>query len=107
MNEKAAGTLGCLFQIVYFGMGLLQLAAIIGGIEDWWGWPWWLAILIAFPVAYIPILGTVVGIMGAVESFGWSVGTSIALFCWPYILYIALIALGGASDLFARFRNRE
>lgn len=105
MNEKVAGFFGCLFQIVYLLMGLVQLAAILGGIEDWWGWPWWIAIFVAFPIAYIPILGTVVGIMGAIESFGWSPMAAITLFCWPYIIYIIAIAIGGAGELFSRFKK--
>jgi hypothetical protein len=100
MKEK----LGCLAYAVYMLMGLVQLAAILGGIEDWWGWPWWIAIFIAMPVAYIPILGTVVGIMGAIKSFGWSPIFSILLFGWPYILYIILLAVGGLSALFSRKR---
>lgn len=74
--------------IVYLGMGLVQLAAILGGIEDWWHWPWWIAIFVAMPVAYIPILGTITGIMGAIVSFRWSPLFAILFFCWPYLLYI-------------------
>jgi hypothetical protein len=97
--------LGCLFYGVYLLMGLVQLAAILGGIEAWWGWPWWIAIFIAVPVAYIPILGTVVGIMGAIKSFGWSPIFSILLFCWPYVLYIIRLAGGGLSAIFSRSQD--
>ena len=98
-------SLGCLVQIVYLGMGLLQLVAILRGIEDWWGWPWWLAIFVAMPVAYIPVLGTIVGIMGAIKSFEWSPLLAILLFCWPYVLYAILIAGGGLANVFSRNRN--
>lgn len=98
-------SLGCLVQIVYFGMGLLQIGAIVGGITDWWGWPWWLAIFVATPVAYIPILGTVVGIMGAIRSFDCSLLFAVLLFCWPYVLYVGLIAVGGLGTLFSRNGN--
>jgi hypothetical protein len=97
--------LGCLFYCVYMLMGLLQLAAILSGILDWWGWPWPIAILVAMPVAYIPILGTIVGIMGAIKSFGWSPMFAILLFCWPYVLYIILMAGGGVSAIFSRNRD--
>lgn len=33
MNNEARGFFGCLFQMIYIGMGLLHLAAILGGIE--------------------------------------------------------------------------
>lgn len=67
------------------------MAAIMGGIEDWWGWSWWLSIFITFPVAYIPVLGTIVGIMGAIKSFEWTPLVAIALFCWPYIMFFVLL----------------
>jgi hypothetical protein len=99
---KALGLLGV---IVYFGMGLLQMAAILGGIEEWWGWPWWIAIFVALPISYIPILGTIVGIMGAIKSFEWEPLTAILLFCWPYVLYVILAAGGGLANVFSRNRN--
>lgn len=98
-------SLGCFVQIIYLGMGLLQLTAIIGGIEAWWGWPWWVAIFVATPIAYIPILGTIVGIMGAINSFGWSPLVAILLFCWPYVIYLLLISGGGLAAIFSRDRN--
>ena len=100
MKEK----FGCLIPIVYLLMGLLQLAAIKGGIEVWWGWPWWLESIVALPVAYTPVLGTVVGIMGAIKAFGWSPLFAILLFCWPYVLYIIVLAGAGFSAIFSRSR---
>jgi hypothetical protein len=97
--------LGCQFIFVYILMSLVQLLAILNGIEAWWGWPTWIAIFIAMPVAYIPILGTIVGIMGAIKSFGWSPTFSIWFFCWPYVLYTILLAGGGLSSIFSRNKD--
>ncbi len=97
-------SLGCLVQIIYVVMGLFQIAAIMGGIKEWWGWPWWIAIFVATPIAYIPVLGTIVGIMGAMKSFGWSTLMAIMLFCWPYIVYIIVLAGGGLASVFSRRR---
>jgi hypothetical protein len=106
MKETSSAFLGCLVQIIYFLMGLLQLAAIMGGIEDWWGFPWWVAIFIAFSLAYIPIVGTIVGIMGAIEAFGWSPVTAITLFCWPYIIYIAILLITGSLAFLGSSRQK-
>ena len=95
----------CLFQLVYLLMGLVQWSAILEGIKVWWEWPWWIAIFVALPIAYTPILGTVVGIMGAIESFGWSPMAAITFFCWPYIIYIVAIVIVGAGELFSLFRK--
>lgn len=86
-------------------MGLVQVTAVLGGIEDWWGWPWWIAIFIAMPIAYIPILGTVVGIIGGIKSFGWSPMFAILFFCWPYVFYIILLALGSMAAIFSHNRD--
>ena len=89
------GKIGCL---VYFGMGLMQLAAIMAGVEDWLGLHWIIAAPISFILAYIPIVGPILGIIGAVKIWKWNILLAIALFFWPYILYvIAFVFVGGAS----------
>lgn len=56
--------------IIYLGLGLLQLAAIIAGLENWIGLHWLLAAIVAFPLAYLPLAGTVIGIVGAITAWG-------------------------------------
>ncbi|TYB30475.1 MAG: hypothetical protein FXF47_09125 [Candidatus Mcinerneyibacterium aminivorans] len=95
-------TLGCLIYIVYLLIGLVALAAIMGGLEDWIGIPWYIVIFIALPVAFIPIVRTVLGIMGAIHSFGWSPTFAIIFFCWPLILYLIGTLVIGIEDLVKR-----
>src|SRR3546814_2256966 len=47
MGEKLESTLGCGFAILFFGFGLLQLAAGWAGIEHSFGWGWGVAAAIA------------------------------------------------------------
>lgn len=104
MKEK----IGYFIQILYFVMGLVQLAAILNGLEIWWGWPWPLAFLPTLLIAYIPIIGTVVAVMGAVEG-GWTLEFSIILFCWPYvfgIVILAIIGVGAVIERLKRIRNK-
>lgn len=93
ISERTFEVLGILAVWVYLAMGSFQLAASVSGMADWWGRAWWITIFAALPIAYIPVLGTVVGIMGAIECFGWSPRSSVLLFCWPYVLY-SLVILG-------------
>ena len=93
---------GCLFYIVYLGMGLLQLAAICGGIKIWLGWPGLLAGIAALFVAYIPIVGTVLGIFGAVKAWDWSWTAAILFFCWQWILFAIIFAGAGVSSIFGK-----
>jgi hypothetical protein len=85
---------GSLFYGIYLLMGLIQLASILGGIENWWGWPWWIAIFVATPLAYIPILGTILGIMGAIKSWGWMPLNAVLFYLWPLAAFL-LYWVGG------------
>ena len=102
MKEK----LGCAAAIVYFGMGLVQVLATITGVQLWTGWPWMVAAFVSFLVGYIPIVGTIAGIKGATDAWGWQLWSAIAFFCWPYALYIVGIAVGGVAELFSRRREK-
>lgn len=79
------GALGVLGYIVYFGIGLFQLAAIYGFLEDYWGWPFLLSAIGGLIVAYIPIIGSICGVLGAIYVWRWEVWQAILLFCWPII----------------------
>lgn len=98
MKEK----LGCVAVIVYLMIGFVQLLATIKGIQIWFSVPWILAAFLSLIIAYIPIVGTIAGIKGATAAWGWSLWPAIAFFCWPYVLYIAAVAVGGVADLLNR-----
>lgn len=57
--------------LVYMALGLLQLAAVISGLENWLGLHWIIAVIIALFVAYIPVVGSVLGVAGAIVGWGW------------------------------------
>jgi hypothetical protein len=89
LKEVAANTGGCLFVIIYFGMGLLQLAAIASAFTEWTGLPFIIAFFVSLIIAYIPVVGVIVGILGAMDAWGWSFPAAVALFVAPYIIGIA------------------
>ncbi|UCZ68341.1 hypothetical protein K8U55_12590 [Klebsiella pneumoniae] len=57
--------------IVYIVVGLFQLAAIMAGLESWWGLHWIIAAPIAFIISYIPLVGSIVGMVGAMDVWRW------------------------------------
>ena len=73
-------------------LGIYQLAAIIAGIEYWLELPWIISIFIAFFITYIPLIGTAMGVLGAVTAWGWS---------WP-VSYTHLRAHETEVDLVCR-----
>ena len=99
------GMIKLLAILVYTVMGILQTVAFLKGIEYWWGWSWYVGIFIALPICYIPILGTIVGIIGAIKALNWSPIFSILLFTWPYIIFIVLMAGVGLSGIFSHLQH--
>lgn len=87
---------------VYLGISLVQMAAIVGGIEDWLGLHWLLAIVLAFPATWVPLLGTVLGIGGAMTAWHWEWWQAGGLFILPLILSFAL---GAGAMLLAKIKG--
>ena len=77
---------------LYFALGLLQLAAILAGLQDWLGLHWLIALLGALLCAYIPLLGTILGMAGAVTAWAWPWSLALALFFGPFMLLLAFVA---------------
>jgi len=94
--------LGCLAAIVYGVIGLVQVLAIIDGIQVWLGIPWILAAFLSLIIGYIPLVGTIAGIRGATTAWGWNLGWAIALFFGGLVISIAAVAIGGVSDRLSR-----
>lgn len=88
----AAGIFYGIICIGYFVLGIYQLAAIVAGIEYWLELPWIISIFIAFFITYIPLVGTAMGVLGAVTAWGWSWQGAIGLYAGPMIT-IGIIAL--------------
>ncbi len=92
-----------LTSILYLLLGVFQLAATFAGLEVWVGLHWIIAGPLAFFLAYIPLVGTIVGMFGAVEAWGWSWGQAGALFFGPFIvIFILLLISGGIEALSGR-----
>lgn len=91
--------------IVYIVVGLFQLAAIMAGLESWWGLHWIIAAPIAFIVSYIPFVGAIVGMVGAVDVWRWEWWQAGLLFFGGIIF---AIVSGGMSSFFEwlSFRKR-
>lgn len=79
-------------QVAYFLLGIFQFFALWSGIEVWLGIGSFFAGLMAFCIAGVPIVGTALGMYGAVEAWGWSWVQAGGLFLGP-LLVIVVIAL--------------
>lgn len=97
--------MGAVIFLIYFGMGVAQFFAIIAGVQEWWGIHWAFSGFIALVLAGLPIIGTITGIMGAVNAWDWSYTAAILFFCWPYAIYILVAIFFGVSTLFSAGRK--
>ncbi|WP_260617791.1 hypothetical protein [Klebsiella pneumoniae] len=91
--------------IVYIVVGLFQLAAIMAGLESWWGIHWLIAAPVAFIISYIPLVGSIVGMIGAMDVWRWEWWQAGLLFFGGLVF---AIACGGMSSFleWLSFRKR-
>jgi hypothetical protein len=76
----------------YFVIGFIQLFATIDGISELTGLGVIISVIIAFFLNWIPVIGTSIGVYGAMESWDWSLLASLSLFFWwiPAAIIISL-----------------
>jgi hypothetical protein len=97
LKEAITGILGVIFAVSYFGLGLLQLAAVVDFFHSVLGWWFIISVLVAGFVAYIPIVGALAGSYAAVNAWGWAWYAAGALFFFPVIVWLAITLLAGAA----------
>ena len=85
------------FTLAHFVIGFVQLFAIIEFFEQKLDWGFFDVILALF-VTYIPLLGGVLGVMGAMDGWGWSIWQAGALFFWFVPVYLAVLLFGLVVD---------
>lgn len=95
--------LGPILGIGYFCLGIIQFVAMFAGLTDWIGLHWLIAGPVSLFIAYIPLVGTVLGIMGAMTAWSWPLLHALALFLGPFVV-IAVLAL--ASGAIGALRER-
>lgn len=89
--------------ILVFGIGLVQMAAVFAGLQDWLGLNLILTIIGALIIGVIPVLGFMTGVGGAVVGWGWEWWQAALLFMWPMV---GAVLLTGGEALFDSLRRR-
>ncbi|MGK7867810.1 hypothetical protein [Falsiroseomonas sp. E2-1-a20] len=92
-------------QISFSAMGVVQLLAIMDGIQLYWEMSGFLSFLIASALGFFPLIGAVLGGLAAVQVWGWSSWGAFLLFGWPLPLILLILLSGGAAQLGARMRR--
>ncbi|MDV2966001.1 hypothetical protein RZ532_08445 [Nitratireductor aquimarinus] len=84
--------------IAYFVVGIVQLFAIMDGAGYAFDIGGFLSFIIAFFVTYIPLLGSALGVYGAVNAWDWSIWQAAALFFWYVPVLLAVSAFSVVFD---------
>ena len=73
-------------QIAYFAIGIVQFFAVWDGAKYFLGTDSFIGGAFAFVVSifltYIPLLGSILGVYGAINVWDWSLTKSLILFFW-------------------------
>ncbi len=79
--------------IIYFALGVTQFLALVTGIQEI-GVHWLLSGIAALIIAPIPIVGTIGGIYGAIEGWGWPWMQATSLFVGPLLVMVTIVGVG-------------
>jgi hypothetical protein len=77
-------------------LGFIQLAAMLNGLSDVFGK--FFGFIIALILGELPIIGTILGIRGAIVNWNWPIWKALALFIGAPIAMIFLMGLGSKND---------
>lgn len=91
------------FSLLFITISIVQMTAIIGGFNDWLGWNIVLSVILAMVLTWFPLIGAALGIMGAVNAWGWEWWQALLLFAWPMIL---VFGFGIGSTILGKLSNR-
>jgi len=88
------GELGYFILPLYFIVGFAQIFAIMDWFKFTLDWGGLISFIAAFFLTYIPLIGSVLGVLGAHDYWGWSWFWSIALFFWYLLLFPVFLVIG-------------
>src|SRR5688572_24982236 len=93
--------------LIYLGVGVVQLFAIMDGLEHWLGLPGFIAGIGGLFLAYIPIVGTIVGFIGAIDVWGWEWWQAALLFFGSFAVCIVIAVGAGALETWTQRRQQS
>jgi hypothetical protein len=82
--------------LVYVSIALVsifQVFATAAGVAHFTGWNTLVCWLIAVIFGWTPLIGTVIGVYGAITTWNWPWYGAVTLFAWPIILAVGLIGI--------------
>jgi hypothetical protein len=90
------------FQIAYFVIGAVQFFAIWDGFKYMLGVGSFFGFLLALFITYIPLVGSAMGVYGAIKVWDWGAVQAFVLFFWYLIILVPFYAVVGVNALRGR-----
>lgn len=84
--------------LIYMAVGFVQLAAVMAGLESWWDLNGFFSFILAAFIAFIPVIGTVVGMAGAMQAWHWEWWQAGGLFFGALILTFVFGGISGLAE---------
>ena len=85
----AVGAAGCFVGALWLAIGVLQFFAVAAQIQHFTNWGPAPSTIVAVPLAFVPVAGSVVAFFGAKDVWGWA----------PWLAAVAFLAIPLASLL--------
>ena len=90
----------------FWGMGFVQMFATYDFFRFYWHWGWVGSALATGAVAYIPLLGSVSGLYGAIYVWDWPWWQAgVLFFWWPCLMFVLYVG-GSCYDLFDSLKDK-
>lgn len=84
----------------YWSLAILQFFGIYSFFSHVLDWNGFFAFIFSLLLCGIPIVGTVFGILGVVNGWGWGVIPALCLYFWPYIIvFLVMIFTRNQSNI--------
>lgn len=74
------------FKVFFVGYGILQFFAISSGLLKIFHHDGIFTLLISSILAFLPVVGSILGVWGACTSWGWNIWNAIIIFALPYVI---------------------
>lgn len=94
MKDLFSTVLRFCVSIGFVVMGIVQFFAIYAFFDDHLKWHWLFSGIVSIVLAYVPVLGSIVGFLGALNAWHWSWLQAGLLFFWWPALFLIIYALG-------------
>ena len=91
--QRKVVSMQAFFFIGYLVVGIVQLFAIMDGVAFATGFDGFIGFLIAIFTTYIPLLGAMLGIYGAINVWDWSFLQAALIFFWYIPVGILFVML--------------